>query len=115
MTDQGDFFPDQKRVAEATINLAALASLGSSIKVIFEAIKRQGDDGVTSAILVEMFDGMPYSTVTTAPSKLIKRGLVYRRGDKGMGKAGRTCLVIRANRRFEDQLLLVPGRRKTDE
>ena len=114
MTDQGDFFPDQKVVAEATQNLAALASLGSCISVVFEAIKRQGDDGVTSAILLEMFPNMAYSTVTTAPSKLLKRGLIYRRGDTQTGKNGRTCMVIRVNRRIEQQLQLIPGRRKGD-
>jgi hypothetical protein len=103
-----DLFPEELRKAEALKVHAALSTLPTCLEIIFDTITRRGRDGITAGRLLEIFHKMPYSTVTTAPSKLLKMGLIFRNGDTEGATSGRRHLIIRVEERCNPQIML-PG------
>jgi len=109
-----EYQEDLFKGAESNLVVLAVSKMGSTQDgQIFQFILRRNQDGTNAGAMLERFSDKPYSTVTTAPSKFYKKGLIYYRGDYATGKSGKRMAIIRVERRQVASGLLpgIPERR----
>jgi len=62
--------------------------------LVYAAIRKSGEDGLTQDELLTMFPNLSYSSVTARPAALKRKGLVIDSGRKRPGRSGRLQAVL---------------------
>ena len=57
------------------------------------------DTGMTQDEILLMFPYLSYSSITARPCALIRKGLIFVKGDKRKGRSGRNQRILRPERR----------------
>ena len=67
-------------------------------QMILEDIELSGVWGMTQDDLLDMHPRLAYSSITSRPAALKRKGLIYDSGERRLGKSGRRQAVLKATK-----------------
>jgi hypothetical protein len=67
-------------------------------RMILEDIELSGIWGMTQDDLLQMHPRLAYSSITSRPAALKRKGLIYDSGERRLGKSGRRQAVLKATK-----------------
>ena len=91
--------PITSKMAAASLPVKDLENL------IYDAICKAGEHGVTQDELLDMFPHLSYSSVTARPAALKRKGLVIDSGRKRPGRSGRSQVVLVDAKHIQQSLI----------
>lgn len=84
----------RKNAKDTSIEAAQSVDITRLEKIVLEAIKNAGSQGITASELLALFPNFSYSSITARPSALQRKGLVVDSGRRRPGVSGRKQAVL---------------------
>jgi hypothetical protein len=95
MTKLTDLF--RRNAADTSIEAALSIEVGRLERMVLNAIREAGRNGMTQQELLAKFNKYSYSSITARPSALKRKGLIVDSGNRRLSGSGRKQMVLIAS------------------
>lgn len=95
MTKLTDLF--RRNAPDTSIEAALSIEVNKLERMVLNAIRDAGRNGMTQQELLAKFQNYSYSSITARPSALKRKGLVVDSGNRRVGGSGRKQMVLIAS------------------
>jgi hypothetical protein len=95
MTKLTDLF--RRNASDTSIEAALSIEVGKLERMVLNAIREAGRNGMTQQELLAKFNKYSYSSITARPSALKRKGLIVDSGNQRLSGSGRKQMVLIAS------------------
>jgi hypothetical protein len=95
MTKLTDLF--RSNASDTSIEAALSIEVGRLERMVLNAIREAGRNGMTQQELLAKFNKYSYSSITARPSALKRKGLIVDSGNRRLSGSGRKQMVLIAS------------------
>jgi hypothetical protein len=95
MTKLTDLF--RRNASDTSIEAALSIEVGRLERMVLNAIREAGRNGMTQQELLAKFNKYSYSSITARPSALKRKGLIADSGNRRLSGSGRKQMVLIAS------------------
>ena len=95
MTKLTDLF--RRNASDTSIEAALSIEVGRLERMVLNAIREAGRNGMTQQELLAKFNKYSYSSITARPSALKRKGLIVDSGNRRVAGSGRKQMVLIAS------------------
>ena len=95
MTKLSDLF--RRNASDTSIEAALSIEVGRLERMVLNAIREAGRNGMTQQELLAKFNKYSYSSITARPSALKRKGLIVDSGNRRLSGSGRKQMVLIAS------------------
>jgi hypothetical protein len=95
MTKLTDLF--RRNASDTSIEAALSIEVGRLERMVLNAIREAGRNGMTQQELLAKFNKYSYSSITARPSALKRKGLIVDSGNRRLSGSGRKQMVLIAS------------------
>jgi hypothetical protein len=95
MTKLTDLF--RRNASDTSIEAALSIEVGRLERMVLNAIREAGSNGMTQQELLAKFNKYSYSSITARPSALKRKGLIVDSGNRRLSGSGRKQMVLIAS------------------